>query len=103
MKKFCVYILKCSDESYYVGVTSNLRRRLREHWTAKNPKAYVSSRLPFEVAFVKNFTRALTAIAYEKQIKGWTRKKKEALIAGFTEGLHDLSICNNASHYLRRK
>ena len=81
MKKyeFYVYILQCSDGTYYTGVTNNLNRRLSEH---KNGEAseYTKQRLPVKLmrSFVFNDIRE--AIAFEKQVKGWSRKKKEALI-----------------------
>ena len=86
-----VYILLCSDHSYYTGVTNNMERRLKEHTNSVNPKAYTSSRLPIELVFVERIQSPNHAIAIEKQIKGWSRKKKEALINGDFELLVELS------------
>ena len=97
-KQFLVYILKCDDQSYYVGVTSNLNRRIKEHHSRKNPSSYTATRLPIELIFTRNFNRARAAIAFEKQVKGWSRKKKEALAMGDIQSLKTLSQCRNLSH-----
>lgn len=77
---FHLYILLCADESYYTGVTSHLRRRLRQHHAGK--VVYTSTRLPVQLVYQESLSTEEAAVAREKQIKGWTRKKKEALIAG---------------------
>lgn len=82
MKKPCVYILKCSDNSYYTGVTSNLEKRFLEHQSGFHPGSYTYSRRPVELKYSQDFTTMLEAIATEKQIKSWSRKKKKALISG---------------------
>jgi len=82
MKLLFVYILKCADDSYYVGITNNLTRRLEEHNNAKNPESYTASRRPVQLKYYAEFTDFYKAIQTEKQIKGWSRKKKEALING---------------------
>ena len=79
MKDYFVYILKCSDDSYYTGVTNNLEKRVGEHQSGII-KGYTSKRLPVELAFSERFTDINQAIRFEKQVKGWSRKKKEALI-----------------------
>jgi putative endonuclease len=79
MKDYFVYILKCSDDSYYTGVTNNLEKRVNEHQSGKI-KGYTSSRLPVKLVFSETFSDIHQAIRFEKQIKGWSRKKKEALI-----------------------
>ncbi len=81
MKEYFVYILKCSDESYYTGVTNNLEKRINEHQYGI-AKGYTSSRLPVELVFSERFSDVNQAIRFEKQVKGWSRKKKEALING---------------------
>ena len=80
MKTYCVYILSCSDGSYYTGVTSNLAQRLEDHQCKKHLHSYTSSRLPVELVYYCTFTEITIAIATEKQIKKWSRAKKEALI-----------------------
>jgi putative endonuclease len=82
MKSLTVYILLCADDSYYVGVTNNLKRRLLEHETAYNLDSYTAQRLPVKLVYQELVHGPLTAHKRERQIKGWTRAKKEALING---------------------
>jgi putative endonuclease len=77
-----VYILECADRSYYVGVTNDLSRRITEHVNGLDAKSYTNSRRPVKLVFSQDFPDPHQAIAFEKQIKGWTRRKKEALICG---------------------
>jgi putative endonuclease len=80
MKTYFVYILKCSDNSYYTGFTNDLERRLGEHNSGKNKDCYTFNKRPIELMWFETFNDVLNAIAVEKQIKGWSRRKKEALI-----------------------
>ena len=75
-----IYILKCSDDSYYTGVTSNLEKRLFEHKNGIHIDSYTYKRRPLELVFYAEFTDINFAIEKEKQIKKWSRAKKEALI-----------------------
>ena len=102
MKSYYVYILKCADDSYYTGVTNNLERRLAEHNSGANSCSYTSTRRPVEIVFWFEFNDVKQAIAFEKQVKGWSRKKKEAIIEGRWEDLKILAECQNASHYRNR-
>lgn len=86
MKPFYLYILKCSDDSYYVGHTDDIEQRIDDHYRGEN-RCYTSSRRPFELVYVTEFAERAEAIDAERQIKKWTRKKKEALIR---EDWHDL-------------
>jgi putative endonuclease len=90
MKDFFVYIVKCSDNSYYTGITSNLEQRITEHNNGRYP-GYTSKRLPVILVYSNRFSNADDAIRAEKQIKGWSRAKKEALIKGDFEKLKELS------------
>lgn len=92
---YYVYILKCSDKSYYTGVTNNVDRRFAEHQDGKNPDSYTFSRRPLELVFCEYFTDPKQAIAFEKQVKGWSRAKKEALIAGDWDKIVKLAECVN--------
>jgi len=76
---FFVYILKCSDNSYYAGHTENLEKRLSEHQSGIY-KGYTSSRLPVKLVFVQQCASRYEALAAERKIKNWSRNKKEALI-----------------------
>lgn len=91
MKLSYVYILKCSDSTYYTGVTSNLTQRLFRHETAYYPDCYTASRRPLELVFYCEFTDINIAIDKEKQIKKWSRAKKEALIKGDFDALVNLA------------
>lgn len=87
----CVYILKCSDNSYYIGVTNNIERRFNEHLEGINKTCYTYKRRPLELVYTENYTNFLEAISREKQLKRWSREKKEALISGKLEKLISLS------------
>ncbi len=79
---FCVYILRCADGSYYTGHTDNLEERIGEHTTGAIVNCYTFKRRPIELVFSQEFTTREEALASEQQIKGWSRKKKEAMIRG---------------------
>jgi putative endonuclease len=78
MKLYFVYILQCADDSFYIGMTNNLERRLVEHKIGKS--GYTSTRLPVELVWREMCTNPDEAIKIEKQLKGWSRRKKKALI-----------------------
>jgi len=78
---YFVYILKCSDNSYYTGVTSDFEKRIYEHQNGLIADCYTLSRRPVVLALLEEFSDIRDAIDREKQIKRWSRKKKEALIA----------------------
>ncbi len=75
-----VYIVKCFDGKYYTGVTNNFENRVSEHNSGLNPKCYTYNRRPVQLVFAQAFPTPRDAIMAEKQIKGWRREKKEALI-----------------------
>lgn len=91
MKIFYVYILKCSDSSYYTGVTSNLNQRIIEHKGGKYLGSYTYHRRPVELVFYATFSDVTFAISMEKQIKNWSRAKKEALINNEFDKLPNLA------------
>lgn len=91
MKQYFVYILLCSDDSYYTGITNDLERRLEEHRAGYNQSCYTYKRRPLKLVFYEMFTDANQAIAFEKQVKGWRREKKEAIINGDWNALPKLS------------
>jgi putative endonuclease len=104
IRSYFVYILKCVDNSYYTGFTNDLERRLAEHESGINPDCYTFQRRPIELVFYEEFDNPDLAIEYEKKIKGWTRKKKEALINGNWDILPSLSECRNStSHKFYKK
>jgi len=73
--------LKCADGSYYTGSSTDLRRRLAEHQSGFF-KGYTSSRLPVQLVWSAEFPTEHDAFLCERQVKGWSRAKKEALIRG---------------------
>lgn len=85
-----MYILKCADGSYYTGSTKNLEVRLHQHQMGKGAK-HTKTRLPVSLVHCEEFDRIDEAFSREKQIQGWSRKKKEALIAGDFDKLSHLS------------
>lgn len=91
MKHYTVYILKCADDSYYVGVTNDIETRVVQHNKGIDTKAYTFRRRPVRVMFQEHFHDVNQAIAFEKQVKGWRRAKKEALINGEWDQLPELS------------
>ncbi|SHJ26995.1 GIY-YIG nuclease family protein [Flavobacterium haoranii] len=80
MQQSFVYILKCSDNSYYTGVTSNLSQRIFQHNVGFYPDCYTINRRPIELVYYAEFTDISIAIEFEKKIKKWSRRKKKALI-----------------------
>ena len=91
MKTSFIYILKCSDNTYYTGVTSNLEQRILKHKMGFYPECYTYKRMPLELVFYAEFTDINIAIEKEKQIKKWSRLKKEALINGDYDKLPNLA------------
>ena len=85
-----VYMLRCSDCSYYAGHTNYLEHRLAAHERGAI-EGYALSRRPVELVFSDRFSTRLEAFHRERQIKGWSRAKKEALIKGDWDGLVELS------------
>jgi len=91
MKNYSVYILKCSDGSYYTGVTNDIERRLYEHQEGLIEGCYTHNRRPVKLVYIEESSDIISVISREKQIKGWTRSKKEALIRGDYGKLSELS------------
>ncbi len=101
MKTLYVYILECSDNSFYVGVTNNVGRRFIEHQSGVHETSYTFGRRPLKLVYCKEFLGPINAIKYEKQLKGWSRAKKMALINNDFKSLHELAECKNeTSHKL---
>ena len=76
---FWVYILRCADHSYYTGHTDNLEERIAKHQSGEI-EGYTSTRLPVRLVFSEQFPTREEALTCERQIKGWGRNKKEALM-----------------------
>ena len=91
------YILRCANGSYYTGSTRHLSRRLQEHADgigSKHTRRYA----PVELLYYETYERIDWAYYREQQIKGWSRKKKEALMRGDYDALHELAICRIAAY-----
>jgi predicted GIY-YIG superfamily endonuclease len=78
---FWVYILRCADGSYYTGHTDDLELRIAKH-QAGEIVGYTQTRLPVVLVFSEECSSRNDAFVRERQLKGWSRKKKEALIRG---------------------
>ena len=89
-----MYILECSDSSLYTGSAKNLQKRLEEHQAGLG-SIHTSKRLPIKLVYYEEFSRIDWAFAREKQIQGWSRKKKLALINNQKELLPFLSKSKN--------
>ncbi|MBE0533793.1 MAG: GIY-YIG nuclease family protein [Rhodospirillales bacterium] len=86
-----LYILRCSDGSYYVGTTrDSLEKRMFEH-NAGTFGGYTAKRRPVALAFQQEFASIMDAIAMERRVKGWSRAKKEALMRGDFEAIKHLA------------
>ncbi|MBF0457100.1 MAG: GIY-YIG nuclease family protein [Nitrospirae bacterium] len=85
-----VYVLKCSDGSYYTGSTVDLEKRLYEHNDGRYD-GYTAKRLPEKLEYCCEMATTHDASLRERQIKGWSRRKKEALISGEWEKLVEYS------------
>jgi len=91
MNKSYLYILKCADNSYYTGVTSDLEKRIFQHSTGLYKNSYTAKRRPLQLVFYSEFTDINLAIEKEKQIKKWSKVKKEAIINGEFDSLINLA------------
>ena len=79
MNTYYVYMLLCADGSFYVGITNNLELRIGQHQFGIDPRCYTFKRRPFKLVHSSDFHNVDEAIAWEKQLKGWSRAKKIAL------------------------
>ena len=94
MRTAWVYIVECRDGSYYTGMTSRLPERMSQHELCES-NSYVAVHGFGRLLWTAEFTSLDDASRVEKQIKGWTRTKKEALITGDFERLHELAKCRH--------
>ena len=98
MQSSWVYIVECSDRSYYTGATTNLEQRIGQHNTGTFD-GYTCSRRPVKLLWSQEFGDIREAIEAERKLKKWTRLKKEALMRGDFDMLHELS----RSTYTKKK
>lgn len=93
-----MYILRCSNGCYYTGSTIDIELRVKQHNNGKGAN-FTKKHLPVELVYYEEFQRIDKAFYREKQVQGWNREKKEALIDSQKEKLHGLAECKNESHY----
>ncbi|WP_233558570.1 GIY-YIG nuclease family protein [Aquimarina sp. BL5] len=86
-----MYILECSDGSYYTGSTKDLDKRLQQHQNGEGAN-HTKKRLPVRLIYYEQYDRIDTAFYREKQVQGWSRAKKEALMNGDLNTLPGLSM-----------
>ncbi|WP_271767954.1 GIY-YIG nuclease family protein [Aquimarina algiphila] len=84
---------------WYTGSTKDMDRRLTQYQNGEGAN-HTKKRLPVILLYYEKYDRIDTAFYREKQVQGWSRAKKEALMRGELEGLHDLAECKNNTHYL---
>lgn len=92
-----MYILECADGSYYTGSTKYLELRFMQHLAGEGSN-HTKKRLPVKLVYFEYFERIDHAFYREKQVQGWSRKKKEALINQISEKLKELAECMNETH-----
>jgi putative endonuclease len=80
MKSYFIYILECSDTSFYIGITNDIEQRLQEHQAGIDKSCYTYNKRPLHLCYQEEFSEVEQAILREKQLKKWSRKKKQALI-----------------------
>ena len=90
MQSFYVYIIECADGSFYTDHTDDLEARFEQHLLSKT-KSYTSSRKPLKLVYCSEFSERCQAQEAERQLKGWSRRKKQALINGEFDLLKFLS------------
>ena len=93
-----MYILLCANGQCYTGSTNDLNRRLAEHQNGEGAN-FTKKHLPVELVYFEEFQRIDEAFYREKQVQGWSRRKKEAMINSEHYKLHDLSECKNETHF----
>ena len=87
---YAVYILRCSDDTYYTGLTKDLDGRVLEHQIGAHPESYTFSCRPVKLEWSVVTESYQEAFQWEHRIKGWSRAKKEALIRGDIDGIHEI-------------
>ena len=88
---YVVYMVRCADDSFYVGLTNNVDIRVWEHNEGFNEDSYTFKRRPVTLVHASHFGDIRQAFRWERQLKGWSRAKKEALIRGDYEQIHVLA------------
>ena len=93
-----VYILECADGTFYTGSTIDLDKRVEQHQNGRGAN-HTKKRLPITLVYSEKFPRIDEAFSREKQIQGWSRNKKIALIEKNYKDLSKFAKCMNESNY----
>jgi putative endonuclease len=91
MRRYFVYMVLCRDKTLYSGVTNDVDRRVAEHNYGIDPGCFTFTRRPVRLMWSSDFKDIDDAIRFEKQLKGWSRKKKRALILGDWDAIKRIS------------
>jgi len=89
---FYLYILKCINGAYYVGHTDNIDQRMSENNLGLIGNCYTKNKRPVELVFLQDFPTRDAAFHAERQVKGWSRKKKEAFMEGNWDKIRELNV-----------
>ena len=98
LMKGWMYILECCDGSYYTGSTNDIEFRMIQHHSGLGAR-HTAKRLPVKLVYLEEFERIDFAFEREKQIQGWSRKKKEALINRNIHDLKKFAECKNETSH----
>ena len=79
-----VYILRCADDAFYIGETGDVARRLTKH-NEGSASGFTAKRRPVTLVYSEQYATRAEALKRERQLKGWTRAKKQALIAAASQ------------------
>ena len=96
-----LYIVKCSDDSFYTGITGDWRKRIREHEAGKG-SLHTKCRLPVKLVYLKRLKTHREAALREKRIKGWTRKRKQWLIRTYRDKINAARLAEQIIVYPER-
>src|SRR5690242_13520694 len=99
-----VYVLLCSDGSYYTGSAADVEKRLVQHQEGAVKDSYTYSRRPVKLVWCsEEVTRYSDALRFERQVKGWSRAKKEALIRNDFDAIHEIVKLERSNREKNRK
>ena len=101
-RPFFAYMLRCVDDSYYLGHTDDLEKRVLEHQQG-GKCAYTETRLPVRLVWSQEFTTRAEALAAELRIKSWSRAKKHALASGDFDELRTAAKKKDWAGYRQRR
>ncbi len=90
-RTYYVYILASQSRELYVGVTNDIYKRVSQHRSGLDPNSYTAKHLTFRLVYCESTSDVLAAIRREKQIKGWTRRRKIELIEHANPDWKDLA------------